>query len=111
MRFRKRVTASVLTAALLCTSAGSVPVYGAPAGADIDETMYVNLDYYGKTSKVNVRKSRSVRSKKLTTLGKKKVVTVLGSKRKGGYTWYKVCFKKGSKTYNGYIASNYVKLK
>ena len=45
MRFRKRVTASVLTAALLCTSAGSVPVYGAPAGADIDETMYVNLDY------------------------------------------------------------------
>ena len=51
MRFRKRVTASVLTAALLCTSAGSVPVYGAPAGADIDETMYVNLDYYGKTNK------------------------------------------------------------
>ena len=37
MRFRKRVTASVLTAALLCTSAGSVPVYGAPAGADVDE--------------------------------------------------------------------------
>ena len=51
MRFRKRVTASVLTAALLCTSAGSVPVYGAPAGADIDETMYVNLDYYGKNNK------------------------------------------------------------
>lgn len=64
-----------------------------------------------KTSRVNVRKSRSVRSKKLTTLGKKKVVTVLGSKRRGGYTWYKVCFKKGRKTYNGYIASNYVKLK
>ena len=56
MKFRKRVTASVLTAALLCTSAGSVPVYGAPAGADIDETMYVNLDYYGKTTKVNVVK-------------------------------------------------------
>ena len=49
MKFRKRVTASVLTAALLCGSAGSsVPVYGAPAGADVDETMYVNLDYYGK---------------------------------------------------------------
>lgn len=56
MKFRKRVTASVLTAALLCTSAGSVPVYGAPAGADIDETMYVNLDHYGKTTKVNVVK-------------------------------------------------------
>lgn len=56
MKFRKRVTASVLTAALLCTSAGSVPVYGAPAGADVDETMYVNLDYYGKTTKVNVVK-------------------------------------------------------
>lgn len=56
MKFRKRVTASVLMAALLCTSAGSVPVYGAPAGADVDETMYVNLDYYGKTTKVNVVK-------------------------------------------------------
>lgn len=56
MKFRKRVTASVLTVALLCTSAGSVPVYGAPAGADVDETMYVNLDYYGKTTKVNVVK-------------------------------------------------------
>ena len=57
MKFRKRVTASVLTAALLCGSAGScVPVYGAPAGADVDETMYVNLDYYGKTTKVNVVK-------------------------------------------------------
>lgn len=56
MKFRKRVTASVLTAALLCTSAVSVPVYGAPAGADVDETMYVNLDYYGKTTKVNVVK-------------------------------------------------------
>lgn len=56
MKFRKRVTASVLTAALLCTSAGSVPVYGTPAGADVDETMYVNLDYYGKTTKVNVVK-------------------------------------------------------
>lgn len=56
MKFRKRVTASVLTAALLCTSAGSVSVYGAPAGADVDETMYVNLDYYGKTTKVNVVK-------------------------------------------------------
>lgn len=56
MKFRKRVTASVLTAALLCTSAGSVPVYGAPAGVDVDETMYVNLDYYGKTTKVNVVK-------------------------------------------------------
>ena len=41
---------------MLCTSAGSVPVYGAPAGADVDETMYVNLDYYGKTTKVNVVK-------------------------------------------------------
>ena len=60
MKFRKRVTASVLTAALLCTSAGSVPVYGAPAGADVDETMYVNLDYYGKTTKVNVVKGVNI---------------------------------------------------
>ena len=64
-----------------------------------------------KTSRVNVRKSRSILSKRLTRLNKNKTVTVLSSKRKHGIKWYKVCFKKGSKTYNGYISSAYVKLK
>ncbi len=64
-----------------------------------------------KTSKVNVRKSRSILSKRLTRLSKNKTVTVLSSKKKHGITWYKVCFKKGSKTYNGYISAAYVKLK
>lgn len=64
-----------------------------------------------KTSKVNVRKSRSILSKRLTRLNKNKTVTVLSSKKKHGITWYKVCFKKGSKTYNGYISAAYVKLK
>ena len=64
-----------------------------------------------KTSKVNVRKSRSVLSKRLTRLSKGKTVTVLSSKKKGGITWYKVRFKKNSKTYNGYISSAYVKIK
>lgn len=62
-------------------------------------------------SKVNVRKSRSILSKRLTRLNKGKVVTVLSSKKKGGITWYKVRFQKGNKTYNGYISSAYVKIK
>ena len=63
------------------------------------------------TSKVNVRKSRSILSKRLTRLSKGKVVTVLSSKKKSGITWYKVRFKKSGKTYNGYISSAYVKIK
>ncbi len=63
------------------------------------------------TSNVNVRKSRSILSKRLTRIGKGKIVTVLNTKKKGGITWYYVCFKKGSKTYKGYMSSAYVKIK
>ena len=60
MKYRKRITAVVLAGLMLCTNMGGAgEVYGAPAGVDVDETMYVNLDYYGKTSKVNVVKSLS----------------------------------------------------
>lgn len=60
MKYRKRITAAVLAGLMLCTNMGGASeVYGAPAGVDVDETMYVNLDYYGKTSKVNVVKSLS----------------------------------------------------
>ena len=58
MKYSRRITAAVLAGLMLCTNIGGAnEVYGAPAGVDVDETMYVNLDYYGKTSKVNVVKS------------------------------------------------------
>ncbi|MBR1866340.1 MAG: SH3 domain-containing protein [Lachnospiraceae bacterium] len=61
-------------------------------------------------SKINVRKSYSTSSKRLTTLNKNKKVTVLKSKKKKGMTWYKVTFKKGSKYYTGWMAAYYVKI-
>ena len=41
---------------MLCTGTGGVPAYGAEATVDVDETMYVNLDYYGRVDKINVVK-------------------------------------------------------
>lgn len=50
--------AAVLAAAV---TAGNAPLsYGAPAAVETDETMYVNLDMYGKAQKVNVVKSCSL---------------------------------------------------
>lgn len=63
-----------------------------------------------KASKVNVRKSYSTKSKKLTTLKKNKKVTILSTKKKYGVTWYKVTFKKGKKSYTGWISSPYIKV-
>lgn len=63
-----------------------------------------------KTNVVNVRKSTSTSSKKLTTLKKNKKVTVLKTKKKKGVTWYQVTFKKSGKTYKGWIAAPYLKL-
>ena len=61
-------------------------------------------------TKVNVRKSYTTKSKKLTQLSKNKKVTVLSTKTKKGIRWYKVTFKKGGKTYTGWISSPYVKI-
>lgn len=59
MKIRKRqIIAAVLAAAV---TAGNAPrSYGAPAAVETDETMYVNLDIYGKAQKVNVVKSCSL---------------------------------------------------
>lgn len=73
----------------------------------------VTINMTGKvanTKKVNVRKSRSTKSKILTTLKKNKKVTILKITTKKGVTWYKVTFKKSGKTYNGWIAAPYLKL-
>lgn len=54
----KRILAGGLAVLLLCPGAGGgLAAYGAEASVDVDETMYVNLDYYGAATKVNVVKS------------------------------------------------------
>ena len=62
MRYRyKRIMTAGLAAVLLCTNAGgAVPAYGAEAAVDVDETMYINLDYYGRPDKINVVKGLSL---------------------------------------------------
>lgn len=59
MKFRKRQMMAAVLAAVV--TAGNAPLsYGAPAAVETDETMYVNLDVYGKAQKVNVVKSCSL---------------------------------------------------
>jgi len=50
----KRIMAAGMVFVMLCT--GTAPVYGAQPSVDVDETMYVNLDYYGRVDKINVVK-------------------------------------------------------
>ena len=52
----KRIMAAGMVFVMLCTGAGSEPAYGAQPSVDVDETMYVNLDYYGRVDKINVVK-------------------------------------------------------
>lgn len=57
----KQKCAAVLAGVMLCSAPGmALPSYGAEAGVDVDETMYVNLDCYGTVSKVNVVKTLSM---------------------------------------------------
>ena len=44
----KRIMAAGMVFVMLCTGTGTAPVYGAQPSVDVDETMYVNLDYYGR---------------------------------------------------------------
>ena len=59
---------------------------------------------------INVRKSASTSSKKLTTLKKNKKVTVLSTKTKKGTKWYKVQFTKNGKNYTGWMSSPFIKI-
>ena len=65
MKIRHRqLTAALLAAAVIGTGAGgSLPAYGAEASVATDETMYVNLDYYGRPAKINVVKGCSLNGK------------------------------------------------
>ena len=59
MKIRKRQMMAAVLAAVV--TAGNAPLsYGAPAAVETDETMYVNLNVYGKAQKVNVVKSCSL---------------------------------------------------
>ena len=58
MRYSKRITAAALAGLMLCptgTIGGAGTVYAAPAGVNVDEAMYVNLDYYGNAEKIIIR--------------------------------------------------------
>lgn len=60
----KRIMTAGLAAVMLCTNAGcDIPAYASEAAVDVDETMYINLDYYGGLDKVNVVKGCSLNGK------------------------------------------------
>ena len=61
----KRIMAAGMVFVMLCTGTGTAPVYGAQPSVDVDETMYVNLDYYGRVDKINVVKGASTARRNL----------------------------------------------
>ena len=58
-KISRRAAAGILAAVCLSAGAGET-VQAAPALPEVDETMYVNLDHYGKISKINVVKGWSL---------------------------------------------------
>ena len=52
-RMGKRLLASVM-AAVTASTAIAIPASAAPPRVQVDETMYVNLDYYGSETEINV---------------------------------------------------------
>ncbi len=60
---------------------------------------------------LNVRKKAGTNSSIVTTVKNGKTLTIKGLTQSGSKNWYKVTFKKGSKTYTGYVSSDYVALK
>lgn len=60
-KYKRKTLSGALAAVLLCTAQGGVlEALGDEPQVTVDETMYVNLDYYGKTSKINVVKGCSL---------------------------------------------------
>lgn len=51
-----RCTASVLTAGMLVSNVAGVSAYAAQPGADVEEKLYINMDYNGGIEKANVVK-------------------------------------------------------
>ena len=62
MMIPKKIRYRAVSAALITVLTGSLlvsPVYAGPPTVDTDESLYVNLDYYGKVQEVNVVKGCS----------------------------------------------------
>lgn len=67
-------------------------------------------DRYGKTTEkdIRIRTHAGTSYNTVTYVGKNKTVTILASTRdSSGDVWYKVKYKDGSKTYSGYMISDY----
>ncbi len=60
MKYRHRQKTAAVLAAVMLITGGGIESYGAEPQVMTDETMYVNLDYYGTASKVNVVKGCSL---------------------------------------------------
>lgn len=90
----RRAAAGALAAVcFLAEIGGAKTVQAAPAAPTVDETMYVNLDYYGKISKINVVKGWSLNGNtQITDYGiYQNVVNMTNQlepeKREDGLTW------------------------
>ncbi len=91
--------AATYTLLLTCLSTNIIytpyTVYAAGAHADVDETMYINLDYYGAVSKANVVKGINFNGvKSYTDFGKYINITNMSDGQKpdfknGSVTWQK----------------------
>ncbi len=90
----KRMKVLSLVVAVVCTNVGgALQVYGAEAKVGVDETAYVNLDYYGKVDMINVVKGCNLNGlKEFTDYGTYTGVTnmsseVLPVRGDGTVTW------------------------
>lgn len=64
---RKSTAMLVLSSFVLAELMSPLRVLAAPASASVEETMYLNLDYYGQISKANVVKGINFNSLKSYT--------------------------------------------
>lgn len=77
----KRIKVLSLAVAVICSNVGgALQAYGAEAKVDVDETVYVNLDYYGKVDMINVVKGCNLNGlKEFTDYGNYMGVTNMSS--------------------------------
>lgn len=90
----KRIQAAIFAALLLCTEAvGQITAYGAQAEASVEESVYVNLDYYGVPTVVNVVKTLRLNGRSsYTDYGQYQTVKNMSDQREpvlkdGSVTW------------------------
>ena len=113
----KQIQAAVLIAVMISIDvAGAFTAYGAEAAVEVDETMYVNLDYYGKISMANVVKGCSLNgSTSFTDYGTYEDVTNMSTLEQpvlenGSVTWNLPDDQKGRFYFKGKIKTDQVVL-